>query len=316
MRAESTGLSFVCRCSGDTVLNYGVGVLFDAVRCSGGGTLSAQRDGNRWASRTTGKGFKKPIGVQEVKQCLGVIPPKALQKIVKAKDRVARLVATAVQRAGQTNTSVGLIEEPTESVVATYLLTWNPNSWPWENLEAVVAASAAGRPVDDEWSCGNTKRIRIGDRLFLFRQGGEPRGIIAAGWATTMPYHGAHLDVKRRSNGDTARFVGVQFERVLNPDFDEILRIERLRDGPLASVNWFTPACGIEKREGGEVLERMWAELLQLYLLNGEEEANALEGDLRLALSRHRARERWLREKKIAAAKAANGGRLPCEVSV
>jgi hypothetical protein len=59
VRAESTGLSFVCRCSGDTTLNYGVGVLYGAVRCSGRGTVSVKRDGNMWASRTTGKGFAR-----------------------------------------------------------------------------------------------------------------------------------------------------------------------------------------------------------------------------------------------------------------
>jgi hypothetical protein len=59
VRAESTGLSFVCRCSGDTMLNYGVGVLYDAVRCTGRGTVSVKRDGNMWASRTAGKGFAR-----------------------------------------------------------------------------------------------------------------------------------------------------------------------------------------------------------------------------------------------------------------
>jgi 5-methylcytosine-specific restriction enzyme A len=39
-----------------------------------------------------------------------------------------------------------------------------------------------------------------------------------------------------------------------------------------------------------------------------------LEGELQMALCRHRDRERWLRDEKIAQAKIANDGRLPCEV--
>jgi 5-methylcytosine-specific restriction enzyme A len=39
-----------------------------------------------------------------------------------------------------------------------------------------------------------------------------------------------------------------------------------------------------------------------------------MEGELRIGLSRHRMRERWLRDRKLAEVKQANGGRPPCEV--
>ena len=45
----------------------------------------------------------------------------------------------------------------------------------------------------------------------------------------------------------------------------------------------------------------------------GDEEPGAYQGELRVALSRHRARERWLRDEKIAQVKGVNGGRLPCQ---
>ena len=45
----------------------------------------------------------------------------------------------------------------------------------------------------------------------------------------------------------------------------------------------------------------------------GDAEPGALEGELLVAMSRHRARERWLRDEKIAQVKEANGGRLPCQ---
>ncbi|GAC1475232.1 MAG: hypothetical protein NVSMB9_27250 [Isosphaeraceae bacterium] len=75
----------------------------------------------------------------------------------------------------------------------TYLLTWNPKRHAWANLEAEVRATTEGRLVyRHRWSSGSTKRIRRGDRLFLLRQGVEPRGIMAAGWATSKPKLGGH----------------------------------------------------------------------------------------------------------------------------
>jgi hypothetical protein len=99
----------------------------------------------------------------------------------------------------------------------------------------------------------------------------------------------------------------------LNPDYDEILPLEKLQFGPLASVNWSTPASGIQIRQGIQGLERLWAEHVGVYGTFVDDESGALEGELCVALSRHRARERWLRDEKIAEVKKANGGRLPCE---
>lgn len=161
------------------------------------------------------------------------------------------------REAGRADVVMALILEPVESTSTTYLLTWNPNNWHWDNLEDEVRVTASGRPVDEQWSCGNTKRIRIGDRLFLLRQGVEPKGIMAAGWATSACYEGPHWDAERRSRGDTALRVDVRFDRILNPDYDDILPLEKLHGGPLGSVNWFTPASGIQIRQGAEDLERL-----------------------------------------------------------
>ncbi len=197
---------------------------------------------------------------------------------------------------------------------STYLLTWNPLNWKWDDLEEESQRTAEGQPVDDRWSCGNTKRIRSGDRLFLLRQGVEPRGIVASGWATSASYEGPHWDATRREQGDTALHIEVRFERILNPDFDDPLPLDKLRSGPLASVNWATPASGIEIKEGVEDLERLWSEHLHLFAAGIEDigDMSALEGEARMALRRHRTRERWLRDAKLEEAKKKDG-RLPCE---
>ena len=217
------------------------------------------------------------------------------------------------REAGRIDVVMALILEPVESTATTFLLTWNPNNWPWDNLEEQVRTTAAGRPVDDHWSCGNTKRIKLGDRVFLLRQGVEPRGIMAAGWAASASYEGLHWDAERRNRGDIALHVDVRFERILNPDYDEILSLEALQVGPLRSVNWSTPASGIQIREGVEHLERLWAQRVGVHQTIADEAFGAIEGESLVALGRHRAREQWLRNEKIAEFKNANGGRLPCQ---
>jgi hypothetical protein len=82
--------------------------------------------------------------------------------------------------------------------------------------------------------------------------------------------------------------------------------------GSQAELLW----AGIQIRQVVEDLERLWAELVGVYRPLGDEEPEAYEGELRVALSRRRARERWLRDEKIAQVKGANSGRLPCQAFV
>jgi 5-methylcytosine-specific restriction protein A len=235
-----------------------------------------------------------------------------VKRLIEDRDYIER----KQRRAGRSDVVLALVLEPAEIAHDTYLLTWNPHNWPWTNLEEMVQLTAQGGPVDDFWSCGNTKRIRVGDRLFLMRQGEEPRGIMAAGWATSETYEGPHWDEARRQRGENALRVNLRFERIFNPDVDEILTLDRLQGGPLATVNWATPASGIQIKQGTDHLERLWSELVGLYgsIQVGVEEVEAVEGEPRMALCRHRARERWLRDEKLAQWRAANNGRLPCEV--
>jgi translation elongation factor EF-1beta len=48
------------------------------------------------------------------------------------------------------------------------------------------------------WSCGNTKSIQTGDRIFLLKVGTEPKGIIAAGFATSTPFYERHWSGEKK----------------------------------------------------------------------------------------------------------------------
>lgn len=85
--------------------------------------------------------------------------------------------------------------------MATYLLTWNPNRWVWENLQECIEKVNEFGFSETSWSCGVTKRIISGDRVFLMKLGGEPKGIMASGWVTREVYQDLHWDESFHSQG-------------------------------------------------------------------------------------------------------------------
>lgn len=149
--------------------------------------------------------------------------------------------------------------------MTTYLLTWNPHKWYWENLAKNSDTVKKGKFKKDSWSCGNTKKIVKGDRFFLFKQGSEsPKGIFASGFITKPSYKALHWDSEKARQGITTFFVDIKFDALLNPYTDEILERDFLiKDKIFSRVNWNTQASGIEiKPEIAEELEIIWKELL------------------------------------------------------
>lgn len=168
----------------------------------------------------------------------------------------------------------------------TFLLTWNPARWPWVNLADASQRTADGAPYASRWSTGNTKKITRGDRVFLLKQGEEPRGIIAAGWVTSKEvYEAPHYDPQRAAQGDTALRADVEFDRILNPAENAPLSVEDIREGALAAVYWSIPASGTELADdAARAIEDFWSVYLEQIdgpgYLNAAEAADpALAGD-------------------------------------
>ena len=92
--------------------------------------------------------------------------------------------------------------------MATYLLAWNPLKWPWRTLEQDADSCRRIGFFDDKWSCGRTKKISIGDRVFLMKLGRQSsNGIMASGLATSEPFEGPHWeDPKRTTNSVKVKF--------------------------------------------------------------------------------------------------------------
>ncbi len=204
--------------------------------------------------------------------------------------------------------------------MSAYLFTWNPSRWHWADLQDVVDSVGRGEPVEIRWSCGNTKSIPIGARAFLLRQGVEPRGIMASGWTATPTYQGDHWDADRARSGDTANFVALSVDAILNPELTPPLDPRKFVSDTLRAVYWTTPSSGIRLSNAASLeLEHLWS----AYTPGGRRDLgmvapdmSAIEGKSTMRLVIHRSRERALRAAKLqnAADKAADH-RLRCEVS-
>jgi 5-methylcytosine-specific restriction enzyme A len=148
--------------------------------------------------------------------------------------------------------------------MSTYLLTWSPKKWLWTDLtQRINEIKKKGLCITD-WSCGNNKSIAVGDRLFLLRQGEEPRGIVGAGYAISGPYSEIHWREEKAKVGRTTMYLKVRWETLLNPESESIFPREWLNEGLLSKVNWNTQISGITIHpESAKVLEGRWVDFLK-----------------------------------------------------
>ena len=84
-----------------------------------------------------------------------------------------------------------------------------------------------------------------GDRLFLLRQGLEPRGIVGSGWAVSNVFDDWHWDEAKRAAGQRAWCVEMEFDVLLDAEREAILTREQLNAGVLAQMHWDSQSSGI-----------------------------------------------------------------------
>ncbi len=147
--------------------------------------------------------------------------------------------------------------------MAAFLLTWNPDRWPWTELPEQAKALERGDEVPFRWSTGTTKRIAPGDRLFLLRQGRDPRGIIASGVAISEVRQVEHWDPERAEIGTPANVVDLRFDVVIDPERNPegILGLDDLRSHEFAEMNWHPQASGtVIPPRVARRLEQLWGQ--------------------------------------------------------
>ena len=144
-----------------------------------------------------------------------------------------------------------------EKNINTFLFAWNPSKWDWVDLQASIDQLENVGYLKRRWSCGNSKSIKKGDRVFLIRLGIEPIGIMASGYAKSSYYFAPHWD---GTNGKTTNYIDIEFDILINPDNNVLLDKKSLQSiDPKNVQQWFPQQSGISiKPEVVDALESNW----------------------------------------------------------
>lgn len=146
--------------------------------------------------------------------------------------------------------------------MATYLLTWNPRNYHWDDIQERIEDIQEKGFTQTNWSCGRSKRIRQGDRIFMIRLGLDPRGIFASGYATSDVYEEPHWNPD--SNQQFARYLDIRLEILLDPDRESIFPRSALNEGILKDMRWDSQSSGVTIPEMvATELETKWAAFLE-----------------------------------------------------
>lgn len=146
--------------------------------------------------------------------------------------------------------------------MTTYLLTWNPDFWQWENIENHVEQIKTTGSYIESWSCGVTKKIIHGDRVFLMKLGSKQiKGIVASGWVIKDSHFDKHWDTKLAEVGKETLYVKVDFDTILSPE--KPLPQSFLKSAKYNKFNWSPRASGATiPSDIANCLEEDWAEFL------------------------------------------------------
>lgn len=125
--------------------------------------------------------------------------------------------------------------------MSAYLYTWNPDRWNWSDQQDAIYRVNNGEQYDIYWSCGNTKRITLGDLFFLMRLGVEPKGIIGCGYVTSTPYLLPHWDEEKAKEGATTLRTDLLFKALTEVP---IISLHYLQDKH-PNYNWTPQSSGI-----------------------------------------------------------------------
>jgi 5-methylcytosine-specific restriction enzyme B len=138
-----------------------------------------------------------------------------------------------------------------------WLLSWNPDVWAWDNLSEDRGKTLAGNTVTHQWRCASGAPAE-GDRVFLVRVGVDPKGIVAFGSVARPPYAAPHFDPEKAKVGETAQFIDVMFKDIKDAKVDQIVPLDKLqKDAP--EQTWNPQGSGIEiKPKASLLLKELW----------------------------------------------------------
>jgi 5-methylcytosine-specific restriction protein A len=200
-----------------------------------------------------------------------------------------------------------------------YLLTWNPKESSSPDLADLFGIIDRGQvPGSIRWSCGRTRAIPLGSRIFFLRQAVEPKGIVASGWVTRSPFERPHWNEELAAKGKRALYVQFVPDAVLDPASDPPFDVRPHADDILSGLPMNSQSSGVSiSHPAASDLEELWSDHMRKHGVRLGAKIGllqAFEGIPKESLVRHRSRETALRKAKLEHAKTlAPDGRLRCE---
>lgn len=129
-------------------------------------------------------------------------------------------------------------------VQGNFLFTWKPQHWSHDNVRKLIETFRSIGTVEEPWSCAAHKKIHVGDRAYLLKQG-KPIGIFGRGTVVGEP-----AKKTRPDPGDSVYQVLLGFDvsrgDVLWDPEDQFLVDERqLLNLPVPKKQWQNQSSGI-----------------------------------------------------------------------
>ena len=139
-----------------------------------------------------------------------------------------------------------------------YLLTWKPSEWGYDHLAEYIKDFEAGQTIQ-RWSCGTSKHIPLGSRVFLTKQGKGERGIFGSGITTSLPFDAPHYNDEMRAQGKKASYINVNFDALYDPRVAIKIGIDELTE--LHPTIWNAQGSGKKiPFDAASALSSMWSE--------------------------------------------------------
>jgi len=111
--------------------------------------------------------------------------------------------------------------------MSAFLLTWNPDKWPWNDLARELHEFRTTGVLVRRWSCGRSRSLAQGDRVFFLKQRKRGRGLYASGYEQCS----AFFEHSFCSPTKASRYVTVAYDALLDPG-TSLLQREALSDVP------------------------------------------------------------------------------------
>src|SRR5258707_10665677 len=140
--------------------------------------------------------------------------------------------------------------------MAAFLFTWNPRLFHgWDPRAAAEEFRRSGK-YEMDWSSGNTKKPKRGDRFYFIRLGPPPNGIIGRGSITSdSPYRGRPW----RASQKFANYCDLKFDALVDGSRQVIFPTQQLLQPPFSTQLWSPRSSGVEIDEQvAGALEKNW----------------------------------------------------------